>query len=261
MSDFKKRIFTGLIMLVLALAALWQGGYGFDILVVAISVLMLREWVTLFPMPIFYRLSALLVLSFSLALAVIAPTIWGLKMACAALLMTSLALGLARKLGGNRLRAAMGLAYAGLPAVALIWMRAQPQGLYFVLWTLSVVWATDICAYFTGRSVGGPKIAPAISPSKTWAGLVGGMTGAALLSFVVADFAGWTLNGQGWIFPMAGAVAALCAQTGDFFESWLKRQSGVKDSGSLLPGHGGLLDRMDGVVPVSLMATLILVLR
>ncbi|MGD9811359.1 MAG: phosphatidate cytidylyltransferase [Sphingobium sp.] len=117
---------------------------------------------------------------------------------------------------------------------------------------------TDVGAYFAGRAIGGPKIAPAISPSKTWAGLGGGIFGAAMMmSLLVAAF--YWGSGAGAIpsdlVILAGTIGiplAVLAQAGDFFESWMKRKAGVKDSGSLIPGHGGLFDRVDGLLPVSI---------
>jgi phosphatidate cytidylyltransferase len=145
-----------------------------------------------------------------------------------------------------------GFAYALLPALALLWMRDRaPQGLELVFWVFIVSWTTDIGAYFAGRAIGGPKLAPAISPNKTWAGLIGGMVSAAL--------AGWAWT-QYVMLPasliwLAPAFAA-AAQGGDLFESWLKRRAGAKDSGSILPGHGGILDRLDGLVVVAVLTAL-----
>lgn len=154
---------------------------------------------------------------------------------------------------------AFGAAYIGLAAAVLAGLEP-----YHLIAVLGVVIFTDTCAYFAGRSIGGPKIAPAISPSKTWAGLGGGMVGSALWlaaymavahntagRAVLADEAG--IGGSealGW--AVVGAVLAIAAQAGDFFESWLKRRAGKKDSGSLIPGHGGVFDRVDGLLPVAL---------
>jgi phosphatidate cytidylyltransferase len=147
-----------------------------------------------------------------------------------------------------------GLVYAGLPAVALIWLRQQPDGFALVMWTMGVVWATDIFAYFAGRAIGGPKIWTAISPNKTWAGLIGGMTAAALFSVLFARFADWPQTALA--MALIGALLAIVAQIGDFFESWLKRRAGVKDSGKLLRAHGGVMDRVDGLVPVCIVVAL-----
>jgi phosphatidate cytidylyltransferase len=140
---------------------------------------------------------------------------------------------------------ALGALYVGLPALSLVWLRNNvPSGFEHVMWLLLVVWSTDVCAYFVGRTVGGPKLAPRISPGKTWAGLLGGIAGATLLG----GLAGWAA-GAGFWFPAAIAVVlAGISQVGDLFESGLKRRAGVKDSGHLIPGHGGLLDRIDGLI-------------
>jgi phosphatidate cytidylyltransferase len=132
--------------------------------------------------------------------------------------------------------------------VALLWLRHQPEmGRETVIWMLACTWATDIGAYFVGASAGGAKLAPRISPSKTWSGLIGGMAWAAVAS-AATGFA----FGLGSTFSLAaiGAVLAVVAQLGDLAESALKRSAGVKDSGGLIPGHGGLLDRVDGLVAV-----------
>jgi phosphatidate cytidylyltransferase len=142
-------------------------------------------------------------------------------------------------------RAAGGILYVGLPAMALVWLRNDvPGGLEHVLWLMIVVWATDICAYFAGRSIGGPKLAPRISPGKTWAGLLGGMAGAGLFGGLLA----LTFGAGFWLAASVGMGVAVVSQLGDLFESALKRRAGVKDSGHLIPGHGGLLDRIDGLV-------------
>jgi len=125
-----------------------------------------------------------------------------------------------------------------------------------VLGVLAVVIATDTGAYFSGRSIGGPKIAPGISPSKTWAGLFGGMTAAGLVSwgFFYSNVGERAFSPMGLGAVAVGAGLAILAQCGDFFESWLKRRARMKDSSNLIPGHGGVLDRVDGILPVVLAA-------
>ena len=128
----------------------------------------------------------------------------------------------------------------------MLWLRGVPElGLALLVWLFVVVWTTDTAAYFAGRAIGGPRLAPAISPSKTWAGLCGGMLGAALTGALAA----WLL-GSGRLLQAAGlgALLAVVAQLGDLVESGSKRAAGVKDSGTLIPGHGGLLDRVDGLL-------------
>lgn len=131
---------------------------------------------------------------------------------------------------------------------ALLWLRHQPaHGRETILWVLACIWATDIGAYFVGRAAGGAKLAPHISPGKTWAGLIGGMAWAA-----VASAAAGYAFGLGETVPLAviGAALAVVGQAGDLLESAAKRRAGVKDSGHLIPGHGGLLDRIDGLMAV-----------
>ena len=138
-----------------------------------------------------------------------------------------------------------GILYIGIATATLAALREISE-LYLVLAVIGIVIATDTGAYFAGRTFGGPKIAPKISPSKTWSGLGGGMVAAAILASAVgSQFEGFAI----WQ-PFVGAGLAIVAQAGDFFESWMKRRAGVKDSGSLLPGHGGLLDRADGLLAV-----------
>ncbi len=140
---------------------------------------------------------------------------------------------------------ALGVPYLGVPLAALAWLRGQEDGRADILFLILVVWASDIGAYVAGRLLGGPKLAPAISPGKTWSGAAGGLVSAMLTGAVVAHLLSPGAPGR------AAAVAGLlgiASQAGDLFESWIKRRFGVKDSGHLIPGHGGLLDRLDGVL-------------
>ncbi len=137
-----------------------------------------------------------------------------------------------------------GLPVVAIPCLALIWLRILPDsGLAAVLWLFGAVWTTDIAAFFVGRRFGRAKLAPRISPGKTWAGLIGAMVCAAIWS---AAWGYWSQGGGLLAMMSLGAAAALLAQTGDLGISWIKRRCGVKDAGNLIPGHGGVLDRMDG---------------
>ena len=148
-----------------------------------------------------------------------------------------------------------GAAYIGLAAVALTRMSATG-----VVMIVGLVVCTDTGAYFAGRAIGGPKIAPAISPSKTWAGLFGGMAAAALWLVAATSLGDRFASGspdlanRPEVVALLGAGLAVVAQAGDFFESWLKRRAGVKDSSKLIPGHGGVFDRIDGLLAVALVA-------
>lgn len=159
--------------------------------------------------------------------------------------------------GGARARGlwnAAGIAYIGFASVVLAFLRSDIFGMTAVLSVVGGVIATDVGAYFAGRTIGGPKIAPVISPSKTWAGLAGGMIGATI---VLVEGRGQTPL---WQAVFGGVLFAVVAQAGDFFESWMKRRAGVKDSGNLLPGHGGLFDRLDGLLAVLFVGGLLFVL-
>lgn len=148
-----------------------------------------------------------------------------------------------------------GLAYVGLATAFLVFLREFAE-IYILLGLIGLVISTDTGAYFAGRTFGGPKIAPAISPSKTWSGLFGGMTASALFLSILGH------NTEGFALwqPLIGAGLAVVAQAGDFFESWMKRRAGVKDSGNLIPGHGGLFDRADGLVAVLCITALLVVI-
>ncbi len=200
-----KRIISAALLLPLAIAAAWFGDTAFIVLVVLAGLLMLWEW---------QRLPKLA-----------AEKGWS---------------------SNALLWALVGLLYIGLPCLALIWLREQPlHGRHIVFWLFCVVWATDTGAYFAGRSIGGPKLIPSISPNKTWAGLLGGMASASLVGGLVA-----AINPVLPAFALAGfaSLVAVVSQAGDFTESGIKRSFGVKDASHLIPGHGGMLDRLDGML-------------
>jgi phosphatidate cytidylyltransferase len=261
-SDLPTRFAVGVVLIAVALVAVWLGGWPFRILAAAAAAIMLVEWADMHKVPRLWAWAgaALIVLNllaiaeyFYPAAAEEGATVenFALALRFAPVLGFALLLGLASR----RPVMAWGYAYIGIPAFALMVMSWIDPLL--VLWVLVVTWATDIFAYFAGRAIGGPKLAPAISPNKTWAGLGGGMAGAAILGWLVAR--GLAINEiVPWIH-WYGAAMGLIAQAGDLYESWVKRRAGVKDSGSLLPGHGGALDRLDGLLAVSA-ATMVLLM-
>ena len=141
----------------------------------------------------------------------------------------------------------LGILYIVLPCLILIWLRnSSAYGVYFVLWFLVVIWSTDVGAYFFGKSIGGLKLAPKISPNKTWAGFFGGVC-SAIIATLMFDFFSLPLFG-GRAFLLACVGISIVGQVGDLFESWCKRRLGVKDSGKIIPGHGGILDRVDSIL-------------
>jgi phosphatidate cytidylyltransferase len=146
------------------------------------------------------------------------------------------------------------IVYALGAVIALLWLRHQPvMGRQTVVWIVICVWATDIGAYVVGRSAGGTKLAPSISPGKTWSGLIGGMAWAAVASAAL----GWAFGvGETISLAVIGSALAVVDQLGDLLESAAKRRAGVKDSGTLIPGHGGLLDRIDGLMAVIVVVAL-----
>lgn len=142
---------------------------------------------------------------------------------------------------------AAGPLYIGLPCVAMIWLRGDATaGRQVILWLLITVWATDIGAYFAGHLIGGPRLAPRLSPNKTWAGLAGAVVCASLVGSIAAAVDPRAPTAV--LLAAAGALLAVVAQAGDLGESWVKRRFAVKDASRLIPGHGGLFDRVDGLL-------------
>lgn len=247
-SELKTRTVVGVALISMAGAALLLGGVTFWILVSVAGVLMQGEWADLMDAsPDQKRLSMFAV---CVPLAIMSP--WAAGPSFLALGLTLGAFLFALVATRSSL-IGVGAIYVCVPVLALLVVREQANGLLLAFWTLGVVWATDIGAYFAGRTIGGPKLAPGISPSKTWAGLGGGVLAALVLGFALHRLAGLPIHLAAW-----SGLLAVAAQGGDLFESWLKRRAGVKDSGSLLPGHGGVLDRLDGVVTVAPLAALLI---
>lgn len=216
--NLRDRILTGIVLGAVAVGVIVYGGIIFELLIMLVTAIMLVEWI---------NISRAIVRSHALPVPLLA------------------------------LFGPVGTIYCGMTLAALLIIRSAEQGLALALWTLGIVVATDVGAYFAGRTIGGPKLAPRISPNKTWAGLIGGMVMAALVGLLIAGQGGLNLS-----FAWAGAGLAVVAQLGDLFQSWMKRLAGVKDSGRIIPGHGGIWDRIDGLVPVSwIVATLVLLSR
>lgn len=246
-SELSQRIIVGAILIVVAVAEVWLGGTALWVLATVGGLIMISEFARLLRVSEQHRRMAMYALC--IPLGVLAPIALGPSFFAFGLIV-GMAIG--TTMISRSLALGMGQIYVGLPILALLWLRDQPDnGLVLTFWALSLVWATDVGAYFSGRSIGGPKIAPAISPSKTWAGLIGGMACATLLAFCFHRWLALALP-LVWVTPLL----AIAAQSGDFLESWMKRRAGVKDSGTLLPGHGGVLDRLDGVVTAIPLAAL-----
>ncbi len=249
-SDLAVRTVSGVALIALALAALWGGGIWLWLLTSVAAMLMLSEWGALVqPDP---RLKRLTLFAGCVPLAIMSPLASGVSFFSLGLIVgTAFFVTIITR----KPRLGFGIAYVALPALALLFLRGRVDGLLLALWTLATVWVTDIGAYFAGRSIGGPKLAPTVSPNKTWAGLIGGVVSALILGLLLWRFAGLPLQ-----LAFASPILAVIAQIGDLYESWLKRQAGVKDSGTILPGHGGVLDRLDGLVPVAPAAAALILL-
>ena len=158
----------------------------------------------------------------------------------------ALAAAVARGVSERPGNAALGVLYIGVAAVCIIWLRSMPQGRWWILMTFAVAWAADIAAYAVGNLAGGPKLWPRFSPNKTWSGFMGGLAGAVLAAVALAALPVFKLNP--WAAALAGLCGGLAGMAGDLWESMLKRRFGVKDASDLIPGHGGLLDRVDGLM-------------
>lgn len=253
--DLRVRVLSALVLAPLALVAVWLGGWAFALLLASAAVLMSIE-VTRLLFPGDRDIGSAIPLTVTAVLAIFLAAS-GLPDAALAAGAAGLAFSLAwRSWRTERLSPALiAYPYVVLPLIALIWLRRDDDyGLAAVLWLLTMVWAIDICAYFAGRFIGGPKLAPRISPKKTWAGLIGGMVGAVALSL---GFSIWLGSGSAVILALVALGLTVLEQAGDFAESAMKRRAGVKDSGTLIPGHGGILDRVDGLIAVVLGAALI----
>jgi phosphatidate cytidylyltransferase len=247
-SGLRLRVISAVVMAAIVFAALAAGPRAFAILVIVAAAILGWEWSRLCDNGHFEVAGVAVAGGAAMAAALTMVAGPGAGVAAAAIsapVVYLIAWGSGR--GPAAWWLAAGALYAGVPSVALIWLRGTTgSGLAALLWLLLVVWATDIGAYFAGRLIGGPKIWPRVSPKKTWAGLIGGMASAALVG-VLAPLA-YPAAPAALPLAMAGVVLAVVAQAGDFLESAVKRHFDAKDSSNLIPGHGGLMDRVDGLV-------------
>lgn len=268
-SDLLTRFAAAVVMIAVACVAIYVGGWLFRLLVAAGAAVMILEWGDMHRLKrgySYFALGLLVVVLLGAAqylypvgeidvigdvegvgLSTYLDSWKGFAAVAAAALLVTLA--------SRRPSLGWGTLYIGIPSFALLVIAWTD--LYLVFWLMLVTWATDIFAYFAGRSIGGPKLAPKISPNKTWAGLVGGMAGAAVIGALAAWLFG--ISAELPDFLWLGAPMGLLAQLGDLYESRVKRRLGIKDSGTLLPGHGGVLDRLDGLLPVILATLLVLI--
>lgn len=238
--DLRKRTLSAVVLGPAALACIWFGSEAWMALMALAAVGLGVEWAGLCGRKVLGWPG--LAVPCALVLSGVAAAL-GLWQAAVGLLVLGSFLVL--QTGHSRALAA-GVPYVGLPLMALMWLRDRGDaGRADVLFLIAVVWASDIGAYLAGRLLGGPKLAPSISPGKTWSGAVGGLLVAMAVGEAVAQSMAPAPYGRA---AAAAAVLGVVSAGGDLFESWVKRRFGVKDSGRLIPGHGGLLDRLDGLL-------------
>lgn len=247
--DLLPRMASGLVLAFAALLLTWAGVWPFAIFVLAVALLVVWEWGRIVRQAgadtIFWASATAVATTAALAVAGM-PGLGMIVIVVGAILAALLGFGHRGHLS------AIGVLYAGLPTVSLIWLRAGAQwGFAGILFLFVVVWAADTGAYAAGRLFGGPKLASRISPNKTWAGLIGGVGAAVVMGVGVGLALGGGHSGR---LAISAFVLALVAQAGDIVESALKREHGVKDAGALIPGHGGFMDRVDGLIFAAVLA-------
>ncbi len=252
--DLAVRTGSAIVLIPLVVFCVWEGGIAFLLFVALLGILIAHEWTMIvFPQNLFQYSLHIGAAICGVLLTYFLDAWTGL----ASVLIIALISGLSVRFGDGAKSywSYAGVFYVGLPCISFTLLRAnESYGAAAILWIFLIVWGADILAYFAGRTIGGPKLAPRISPKKTWAGLGGAVAGSAIMSIVFAKYMG--LNG---ILALAGlaAIFAVVEQAGDLFESSLKRYFGVKDSGRLIPGHGGVIDRVDGLIAVVIAAAAI----
>jgi phosphatidate cytidylyltransferase len=255
-SELALRVCSALVLVPLALATAYLGDWPFAVFWGIAAMGVLWEWTSLVAGT--DRRFVLMTGAASLALA-LALVVSGHPLAAVIVLAIGTLAAASLAPAERRLWIAGGIPYAGALGLAPIVLRSDREdGFLAVIFLFAVVWTTDIAAYFIGRAAGGPKLVPQVSPNKTWSGAIGGTLAAVVVALALAKTA--ALAGL-FAIAMLAIVLSVSAQAGDVFESFLKRRFGAKDSSHFIPGHGGLMDRLDGFVTASLVATLIALAR
>mgnify|MGYP001142289700 FL=1 len=255
-SELKRRVVSALVLAAAVLAVTLWGGWPFRLVWVLVAGIVAYEWLS-----IVSRANAV---AAGAGVAVAGLALALLPLSSAAVVGVTAAAALLGALSAPFVRGRLplelcGVAYALAFAIITPALRDWPvAGLALILWSFSVVWLTDIAAYFTGRTLGGPKLMPRVSPKKTWSGAIGGTLAGTVAGALIWSWAatgGFGVNGRVLAASLAASVAS---QAGDLYESALKRRFGTKDSSGLIPGHGGFLDRLDGYWAVLVLAGLAL---
>jgi phosphatidate cytidylyltransferase len=256
-SNLQTRILSAAVLAALALAATWFGGLPFRALVAIGGVMVFWEWQSItgydkygvleLAAPGAIAASAFLIMADFSPLQSLIPALFAMFFAIAAAVRR-----------GVPFWFPAGVPYALLPVLGLTALRGESaSGLWAITFLFAVVWATDIFAYFGGRAIGGPKLAPAVSPNKTWSGALSGAASGTLAGLLAGFWAG---SEDLMFLAVLALVLSIASQCGDLFESFVKRRFGVKDSGTILPGHGGVMDRVDGLIGATVALYLICVI-
>jgi len=253
-SDLPLRLVSALILGTFVLAVTWAGGAYFRVLMGSAALLIFREWSTITDGG--KNSSGTLAGWLFVALATAAMIAGYSNHALIICAVAAVSLGILGIVTNGGLWVAGGVVYALVPSIAHVQIREYPQGLIMILLIFVIVWGTDIGAYFAGRTFGGPKLAPAISPKKTWSGFFGGLIASIIGTMILLNYTSTLVLSSPLIIA---AVLSVFSQLGDLFESWIKRRFDVKDSGQLIPGHGGIMDRVDGLI-VAAVAFYVLIL-
>lgn len=246
--DIALRAASALVLAPAAVAAVWAGGVWFLGLIVAAVALLAVEWARMSAHGAWRAMAGIIMTA--VVASVVTTHLGRLPTALTLLLIGAVIGGVAARLRGlQALNTAYGVLYLGWPAVLLVWLRDDHSsvGLHWTAMVFAVAWAADSLAYLVGSLIGGPKLWPRFSPNKTWSGFMGGLCAGALAGAAIT--AGFDMGRLTVFWGAAlGLAGALATMAGDLWESALKRRFGVKDAGALIPGHGGLLDRVDGLM-------------
>ncbi len=250
-SELTLRVISALVLIAVVLGVTWLGGAAFVVFCALVSAIVLYEFLKIVRKSFPDSLGSAVFAGFAIVVA--SGFVYGEGNGALLVLAGAVSVVLLLELfESRRIWGAAGLAYTALAFLALVMLRGdEPVGLHAVFLLFACVWGTDTAAYFAGRTIGGPKLAPAISPKKTWSGFFGGIAGALIAGFIILYLAGYS---PGMAAAVLCILLSIVSQIGDLIESWIKRRFEVKDSGTLIPGHGGMFDRIDGLITASVAA-------
>lgn len=249
-TELGKRTMAAVVVAPPVLIALYTGGWAFGLMMMVAALVMHREWKQMWSIPQVPEIINAVIMVMALYLAATGRYDDSVNVAFIGMLANLVLMG---RTDGMKPMVPIGFFYIFFPCFAIFWLRNE-AGLAVTFWLILSVWATDIGAYFAGKKYGKHKVWPALSPNKTWEGVIGGAIAATLVTLLLVYVFKMKLM---WGAPFYAPFITVVSQAGDFFESWLKRKAGVKDSGTIMPGHGGLLDRVDGLLPAAVFMAIV----